>query len=245
MMYDKSMGGVLKSNYASIDGAYNVQFAESDNGGAHRLGLGIGGTYGNRRVDYSRLTFGEQFNGVGFDRNLPTGETALGQMKPYFSVSAGLLYSYTTDLSNFDFGFSGFHLNKPKQTFLDDPNQILPVRWVGHANFEHQINDVTVVNANVVYQRQSTTSYFSIGGALGRYLSQDENIMVNAGLWYWSNNALVPYFGFTYQSFQVGVSYDLTVSKLTAGQRRPNTFEISLILRGEKRNPGVIPCPWK
>ena len=69
--------------------------------------------------------------------------------------------------------------------------------------------------------------------------------MVNAGLWYWSNNALIPYFGFTYKSFQVGVTYDLTVSKLAAGQRRPNTFEISLILRGDKRNDGVIPCPWK
>jgi type IX secretion system PorP/SprF family membrane protein len=246
MMYDKSMGGVLKSNYASLNAAYNVQFAESDIGGAHRIGLGIGGIYGNRRVDYSRLVFGEQFNGVGFDRNLPTGESALGQMKPYFSVSTGLLYTYTTEFTDLDIGFSGFHLNKPKQSFLADENQILPVRWVGHADFSHLLSDgMTVINTNAVYQRQSTTSYFSVGGAVGRYLSQDDNIMVNAGLWYWSNNALIPYFGFTYKSFQVGVTYDLTVSKLAAGQRRPNTFEISLILRGEKRNGGVIPCPWK
>ncbi len=244
LMFDKTMGGVLKSNYASINSAYNIQIGESDRGGVHRLGLGIGGIYGNRRVDYSRLVFGEQFNGTGFDANLPTGETALSQMKPYWSVSSGLLYSYSSDFTNVDVGFAGFHLNKPKQSFLEDPKQILPVRWVGHANFEHFINEMVVVNANAIYQRQSTTSYFSVGAALGYYLSEEDNILVNGGLWYWSNNAVVPYFGFVYKKFQVGLSYDITVSKLSSGARRPNSFEMSLILRGD-RNKVYVPCPWK
>jgi type IX secretion system PorP/SprF family membrane protein len=247
MMFDKAMGGVLKSNYASLDGSYSLQLAEGYEGGIHRLGAGIGGIYGNRMVDFSRLRFGEQFNGRGFDANLPTGEFALAQMKPYFSVSAGLLYSFSTEMTNIDVGFSGFHLNRPKQTFLEDQNQVLPVRYVAHANFERAINNMLVVNANAVYQKQSSTDYFSIGGALGYYLSENEHILLNGGVWYWSNNAIVPYLGFVYKNFQMGVTYDITVSKLNDAARRPNTWEIALILRGDggEKNNGIIPCPWK
>ena len=46
--------------------------------------------YGNRRMDFSKLNFEDQFTGNGFDTNLPTGESALSNMKPYFSTAAGL-----------------------------------------------------------------------------------------------------------------------------------------------------------
>jgi type IX secretion system PorP/SprF family membrane protein len=247
MMYDKAMGGVLKSNYASLNGSYNLQVAEGVEGGVHRIGAGIGGIYGNRMIDFSRLRFGEQFNGSGFDANLPTGESSLAQMKPYFSISAGLLYTFSSEQSNLDIGVAGFHLNKPKQTFLQDQNQVLPVRYVVHANFEHFISNMLVLNANTIYQKQSSTSYYSIGGALGYYLSEDDNILVNGGVWYWSRNAVVPYVGFVYRNFQVGVTYDITVNELNNAARRPNTWEIALILRGDsgEKNTGIIPCPWK
>jgi len=247
MMFDKAMGGVLKSNYASLNGSFKLQIAEGYNGGIHMLGAGLGLIYGNRMIDFSRLNFGEQFNGTGFDNNLPSGESAMAQMKPYVSTSAGIVYSFTTEFSNLDLGFSGFHLNKPKQTFLEDDNQILPARYVAHANFEHFINNSLVLNTNAIYQKQSSTSYFSVGGALGYYLSEDENILVNGGLWYWSDNAIIPYVGFVYKNFQVGITYDITISKLNDAARRPNTWEISLILRGDgnEKNNGIIPCPWK
>lgn len=247
MMYDKTMGGVLKSNYASLNANYNIQVAEDANGGTHRFGLGFGGIYGNRRIDFSRLVFGDQFNGTGFDTNLPHGESSLSQMKPYFSVSAGILYSYSSNYSNLDLGFSGFHLNKPRQSFLKDDNQILPVRYVAHANYEHILSNSLVLNTNAVYQKQGTTSYFSAGAALGYYLSDEGDVLVNGGLWYWSNNAIIPYAGFVYKNVQVGLTYDITVSKLSAGAKRPTSWELALILRGDRKekNKGVIPCPWK
>jgi type IX secretion system PorP/SprF family membrane protein len=247
MMYDKVMGGVLKSNYASLNGSYKLQIAEGYNGGTHQLGAGIGFIYGNRAIDFTRLSFGEQFNGYGFDRNLPNGEFALSEMKAYISSSAGIIYSFNSEFSSLDVGFAGFHLNKPKQTFLEDQNQILPVRYVAHANFEHFINNSLVLNTNAIYQKQSSTSYFSVGAAMGYYLSSDENILINGGLWYWSDNAVIPYVGFVYKNFQVGMTYDITISDLNDAARHPNTWEISLILRGDKgeRNTGIIPCPWK
>jgi type IX secretion system PorP/SprF family membrane protein len=245
-MTDRVMAGAIAGNFASLNAACNVKVAEGYNGEEHILGLGVGGIYGHRRVDYTKLNFLEQFNGRTFDTNLPTGQTVLSQMRPYFSSSAGLIYSLIGDAYNLDIGYAQFHSNRPRQSFLEDPMQVLPVRHVAHANYERYLSQTLVLNANAIYQRQSTTSYLSIGGALGYFLSNTEDIILNAGLWYWSDNAIVPYIGYVHRNMQFGMSYDVTVSKLASPRQRPHTWELSFILRGDKnRNRGIIPCPWK
>lgn len=247
LMYDQAMAGVLKSNYASIDLSYNIKLAESEEGGEHRLGVGFGATYASRRIDYSALNFQSQFDGNGFNTNLPTGEPALANLKSYFSASCGILYSYSNKYTSIDAGIAGFHLNKPKQTATSDPNQQLAQRYVLHGNLEAVLNDYVVLNTNVIYQQQSGTSYFSAGGVLGYYLSKtdDEDIIVNAGAWYWSKNAIIPYIGLVYKNLQIGLTYDMTVSKLSQASSKPKTYELSFIIRGNDKPKGIIPCAWK
>lgn len=244
MMYDQAMRGALKSTYLSLNTSYNITLSEGD--ATHRMGIGIGGIFANKRVDFSKLSFGEQFVGYGFDTNLPTGESALSNMKPYLSASVGLLYSVTTGNSNFDIGAAGFHLNKPKQSVLEDPNQHLASRYVGHANFETYLNDQIILNTNAIYQRQENTSYVSFGGSLAYFLTGDpQDGVLSAGLWYWSKNAFIPFVGLSYGNLQFGLSYDITVSKLSQAAEKPKSFEISMIIRGNGKPKGVIWCPWK
>ena len=243
LMYDKAMGGVVKSTYASLNMSYRVKLIDGET--KHRLGAGFGTIYGHRRIDFGGIDFEEQFTGYGFNTNLPTGENSLSSMKPYFSVSTGLLYSITSANSNFDIGVSAFHVNKPKQTFLKDENQNLPMRKVIHANFETFLSQSVVLSTNAIYQSQETANYFSVGGALGYYLPQNEDFLLNAGLWYWSKNAIIPYIGIAYKDYQFGVSYDVTISKLNQATEKPKTWELSLIVRGRNKPSYVIPCPWK
>jgi hypothetical protein len=95
--------------------------------------------------------------------------------------------------------------------------------------------------------QQSSASYFSVGGGLGRYIDEEGNSMINLGMWYWSKNAIVPYVGFSYKNFQAGFSYDIAISKLNDAPQRPRTWEFSFIVRGAKNDKptGIIPCPWK
>jgi hypothetical protein len=81
-------------------------------------------------------------------------------------------------------------------------------------NFETYLNQYLVLNTNAIYQNQAGTSYYSVGGAIGYFLSDEgeDNIILNGGLWYWSKNAVIPYVGLVYKNFQVGVSYDVTIS---------------------------------
>ena len=243
LMYDKAMGGVVKSTYASLNLSYRVKLTSGET--KHMFGAGFGAIYGHRRIDFGGIDFEEQFTGYGFNTNLPTGESSLSSMKPYFSISTGLLYSITTANSNFDIGVAAFHVNKPKQTFLKDDNQYLPIRKVAHANFETFLSESVVLSLNGIYQSQMTAKYFSVGGALGYYLPNNSDFMLNAGLWYWSKNAIVPYFGIAYQDYQFGLSYDVTTSKLNQATDKPNTWELSLIVRGKNKPSLVIPCPWK
>ncbi|MGN6166035.1 MAG: PorP/SprF family type IX secretion system membrane protein [Flavisolibacter sp.] len=243
LMMDRAMGGVAKSVWASLNLSYQIKLTNGDV--KHKLGIGFGGIYGRRHVDFTRLDWEEQFTGYGFNINLPTGEAALSEMKPYISASTGLTYSITAEKSNVDFGVALFHFNKPKQTFLENDNQILAMRKVAHANFETFLNERTVLNLNGIYQFQDEAKYFSVGGAVGYYLEDANQSIINAGVWYWSKNAIVPYVGLGYKDMQFGVSYDLTVSKLNQATRKPNTFEVSVILRGTKSPSGIIPCPWK
>lgn len=244
LMFDHAMSGVVRSTYASLNLSYNIKISETDYY-KERIGIGFGAIYGKRNIDFSRVDFEEQFTGFGFNTNLPTGETALSNMKPYISASAGLTYSASNEKSNFDAGVAAFHLNKPRQTFLKDEKQILAIRKVAHANFETFLNNRTVLNTNAIYQFQEGANYFSVGGALGYYMGNDLEKMITAGLWYWSANALIPYVGLTYKDFQVGVSYDITTSKLNQAARKPSSWEISIILRGTRKPTEVIPCPWK
>ncbi|MFI5187234.1 MAG: PorP/SprF family type IX secretion system membrane protein [Chitinophagales bacterium] len=245
LMYDYAMDGIMKSTYASLNLSYNVVLA--DGPVVHRLGVGFGGTYGKRTVDFSRLNWEEQWIGYsGFDKNLPTGEAALINMKGFFSLSTGLVYSATSENSNFDIGAAVFHVNTPKQTFLADPNQRLAMRKVVHANFEHYLsNNSLIINANAIYQFQDQAKYYSFGAGLGYYLPQDPDVILNAGMWYWSKNAVIPYVGFAYKDFQFGLSYDVTISRLDQASIKPKTFELSLIYRGIKEPGFGIPCPWK
>jgi type IX secretion system PorP/SprF family membrane protein len=266
LMYDEGMGGALKSNYASFNVSGNIRLAsmpgyepdgnrirhlsktEMNESAEQRLGVGLGVMYGRRQLDVNKLTFEDQFTGNGFDTNLPTGEAALSNMKPFVSATAGLLYSYIKGYSHLDVGVAGFHLNRPKQSFLSDDKQTLAPRYVAHSNFETYLSDQVVLNANGIYQYQSGASYFSVGGALGYYLpaSDDKDVMINGGIWYWSNNAIIPYVGFSYGNVQLGLTYDITISDLRQAPKKAQTFELCMILRGFKeKNNGVIPAPWR
>jgi type IX secretion system PorP/SprF family membrane protein len=139
-MYDQSLNGALKSSY--FMGTASLHLAVGNGSGfgigtaksaehTKSLGLGFGFVYGNRVIDLSKISFSQQFTSGGFDLTLPNGETGLNNMKPFFSLNAGLLYQSQDEGKDnrFKLGISGYHLNKPKQSFLKDESQIVPVRY--------------------------------------------------------------------------------------------------------------------
>lgn len=240
-MSDQSMNGAFKSTYVSGALAVHVTLFEG-----HSIGLGFEGCYGSRRIDYSELTFGEQFRSYGFDLSLPTGETALSNMKPFVSVGTGLIYRYKEEYFNIEAGFAAFHVNKPQQSFVKDELQHVPVRLAAYAGADYVVSDQLILNFNAAFQQQQEQHYFTVGGCAGLDISGGQRQkMLYAGGWYRSNDALFPYVGLMFDNFQFGLSYDVTLSKQNHNNIPPQSVELSMIIRKPHKAEGIIPCPWK
>lgn len=240
-MGDRSMNGSFRSTYASISVGYHQALNENSS-----IGAGFQTAYANRTIDYSKLTFAEQFTSGGFDVTLPSGEIALSNMKPFFTIGTGLLYNIKKDNFNLDAGISLFHINKPKQTFLKDGNEILPMRLNLNANLEYMWSQDVVLMVNACYQQQAKPAYFTIGGALGFDISEyDVKSMLYAGGWFREGDSYYPYVGWSRGVLQVGFTYDITCSKQIQGPYVPKSFEMSVVIRNKNSSEGVIPCPWK
>ena len=65
-----------------------------------------------------------------------------------------------------------------------------------------------------------------------------------AGSWYRWNDALIPYMGFEWSDFRLGVTYDVNTSSLKTASQKRGGIELSLIYIKKPREGGKeIPCP--
>jgi type IX secretion system PorP/SprF family membrane protein len=243
LMSDRSMNGALVSNYVSNGFSYMATLNENN-----RIGVGFGLLYGQRKVDYSMLNFGEQLTNGGLDASLPTGEIALGQMKPFLTMGTGIVYNFHTDDVDFDAGVSVHNINSPKQTFLNDPNQQLSKKYVVNVNLSYAISDLLLVNMNSVYQQQQKSSLITAGGSLGIDISGDfsrEKILF-AGLWYRYQDVVYPFVGMKYNNVNVGITYDIPAYAKNMGASSLYSTELSLIIHLPTLSGySPVPCPWK
>lgn len=225
LMQDQSMGGAFKSNYLGLMASYHVVLNEADD---QSIGAGLSFNYGNRRIDFADISFDRQFTSGGFNLSLPNGEAAMQNMKPFYSVGAGLLFRSGNPLSGtfFDIGFSGYHFNKPIQTVFDDPNQKLPIRWSGQMTFQQYLNDVSLINFKALYQNQAQTKYLLAGISFARILGDNNQYMMGAGLWYRSGESIAPNTYFEFNQIRIGLSYDVS-NNLKKVSTPANSFELS------------------
>lgn len=229
VMNDQSMKGAFRSNYFSGYVSYHVLLDENR---LHSLGVGMYAGYGKRRIDFSGISFSQQLTSDGFDLSLPNGETAVSNMKGFASAGAGLLYLYNNKEEGtfFDFGLSGFHFNKPKQTVLDE-NEYLPVRYSVQTSFQRYLQPDLILNVRALYQHQAKVEYTLVGFSIAKLLAPDNQQMVGFGCWYRTKDAIIPSVLLEYNKLQVAISYDVTVSKFRPAASQPSTWEISLLYR--------------
>jgi type IX secretion system PorP/SprF family membrane protein len=232
VMTDRSMKGAFSSNYFTATASYHVPVNWE---ATHSVGLGLSGTYGNRRIDFSSLSFEEQFASSGFDLQLPTGEQALQNMKPFVTVGAGILYSFQNQEEGtfFDLGVSGYHFNKPKQTVLADPKEYLSIRYSAQANFQRYLNNSLLLSVRSVYQTQAGVDYMQIGVSAARLMDPDNTNtnMIGGGIWYRTGDAVSPHVFMEFNQMQIGVSYDVGISDLRKRAAPARSLELSLIWR--------------
>jgi type IX secretion system PorP/SprF family membrane protein len=229
ILRDVAGSGSLTSTkiYGSI--AYHQMLGESS-----LLTAGFNVGWANKRIDQSKLTFPDQFDGKFFDATLPTSVQLLNNSVSYFDMQVGLNYAYfPTENIYINAGYSIHHVNRPKETFFEDNNSSrLDMRNIGFINAIIKLNDQVIVNPAGYYTRMASASELVAGMNAAYNLSGDGSRQIIGGLFYRYNDAVIPMIGLEINHMRFTFSYDVTTSSLKSFNRSYGADEFNLLYKG-------------
>ncbi|MBK8610790.1 MAG: PorP/SprF family type IX secretion system membrane protein [Chitinophagaceae bacterium] len=225
-LYDQSLNGGFKNINVSATMAYHKAL---DAEGKSSIAAGFQFTYATRSLNFASLNFATQFNGSGFDTNIPSNEDFGSSRRSYLDINTGVLYTYKTENIEFYAGGSLYHLTGPNTSFLRNSDFKLPVRFTIHTGSRFKVGDYgSEIFIGGLYMDQAGATEKTIGIAYGYALSEEASIY--AGSWYRYKDAIMPYVGINYNSLQFGFSYDIVNSSLKEASPKNGSFEVSLNL---------------
>lgn len=246
ILHDVAGSGNLTSTkvYGSI--AYHQML---NLGSLFSLGFNVG--WANKRINTTNLKFPDQFDGHFFDSHLPTGVSLDYNNINYLDIQGGLNYAYFPNSRVYiNAGFSSFHLNRPRESFFTAQPGIdnrIPMRHTAFINGSFKLNDQWIINPNSYLSLQAG-SYEWVSGLNAHYnLSGDGEKVLIGGLYYRSQDAVIPMIGLGLKDYTFTFTYDATISTLKNYNNTRGAFEFSLVRQGlfntYNGNKGDVKCP--
>lgn len=196
---------------------------------AFRIGLQMGVT--QIKLNESDLTFDNQYNGLVYDPQLPTGEHLDRQARWYFNLNLGALHSWEVEKrKTITAGVAGHNLSAPKQSFYNDTGVRLPLRLSFHLTSTWRLTDD--LDALPAFRHMSQGTYSeTIFGSSVRYILLNERSMYRgllAGYYGRFGDSGIAMVGMEFNEWRAALSYDINVSDLKVASRNRGGFEISL-----------------
>lgn len=220
----------------NVSGMYSYQLPISR---TLSLKAGFQGTYMQKRVDWSKLTFGDMIdprNGFIYETNQIPHQEGISAV----DFSSGLLLFS----KSYYIGGAVHHITEPNESLVMGTSR-LPRKYTLHGGVVIPLDGRTGesnLSPNILYMSQGPFQQF----LAGLYLSKGPLV---GGLWYRHTpenpDAMIALIGIQHQIFKFGYSYDITVSKL--GMKTYGAHEFSLGLqfycKPKKKKYRTISCP--
>jgi type IX secretion system PorP/SprF family membrane protein len=204
-------------------------------GVASLLSAGFQFGWVNKRIDFSKLTFDNQWNGKFFDVTAPSGEQFAYSSVGYFDLGAGLNYAYfPSSIAYLNAGFSASHINRPSESFFSSKgvDARLDIRYTVFLNGAFKLNDQWIINPNTYISKMGTAWETVLGINANYNLSGDGSIQVIGGMYYRANDAVIPMVGYQWNDYKLTVSYDATSSALKTYDQTRGAYELSIVKSG-------------
>ena len=206
--------------------------------------VGLAGGVSANNANYSKLTYGSQFDGNNIDNTLPSGETVVYRQFTTTDIGAGAAWEYSKvktdqdhdDVSSVKISVGAFHLNRPIQDFGPGSNYRLPVRYTANINTNFDFEDTRfTVTPTFLYSQQGkawqfvTGSYVKYRTSTGtKVTGQKTQNSIGIGLFYRSKDAIIPNMIFETGDWAFFGSYDINVSGYRTGTRYAGGFEVGI-----------------
>jgi type IX secretion system PorP/SprF family membrane protein len=214
------------------------------------LAVGFMGGIVQKTLDMSKVTTNNQYNGAAYDPALPTGETILNPNIHYLDGALGLSFNTAFGAgykNTLYLGAAYFHLNRPRNSFYQDPTVELEPKVVFSAGVHAIINDYVGFTIQADHSQQGPADE-TIGGVMVSYKLGDDldnsDYVFNIGSYIRWGDAIIPVIKLESKAFTIGVSYDVNISSLQTVSEGRGGFELSLSYIGflQHENPRYL-CP--
>lgn len=245
VFYDKAGTGALQNVTGGLSFAYHKALGHNKE---HTVSLGAQALFVSKSINFDKLHFGDQLDPRMPGIYLPTAENFQNTDVSYPDFNVGLLYTgKLNDKSTLYGGFSYYHITRPEERFLGQSATLVDSNGNSvtklHSEYSvyfggaTQLNDYTTLFGSALYQSQGPAQEILIGAATGFILNPAHrgevgNTTLYLGAWYRLNDAIIPYVGFEWTSFQLGFSYDVNVSQFQNATLSQGAYEVSLIYNG-------------
>ncbi|TAH14572.1 MAG: type IX secretion system membrane protein PorP/SprF [Sphingobacteriia bacterium] len=230
IMRDVAGAGSLSSTSANLSLAYHQML-----GYKSLLSAGFSAGIVSKRIDFSKLTFDNQWNGQFFETTIPSNEPFAFSQAAYLDLSMGVNYAlFASENAYFNAGISIDHINRPKESFFESSvtDSKIDMRYTFFANASIKVQDVWIVNPNIYYSVMGTSNEIVLGMNANRDLTGDGVKQLILGLYYRKNDAIIPVVGFQINDIKFTVNYDASTSSVNSGTSVRGAYELSIVKHG-------------
>ena len=247
ILYDKAGTVALTSTHILPVANFHKSLSSERN---MYLSVGFMGGIVQRKLDQSKITTNNEFNGIGFDPSLGNGETFANSAYTYMDGSAGVSLNSSigeSDENNFFIGAAYHHFNKaPKVSFYGDKNIEMIPKIVFSAGLKLAVTDYSSVTFQGDYSKQGNSTEM-IGGMMYSYKLDDildPRYILHAGALIRWKDAIIPVVKLETRPLAFAVSYDVNVSQLKSASTGRGGFELSITYQTSfSRANEEVRCP--
>lgn len=223
-MRNQELNNVLNSNSASLSYSYHLQLDDRS-----FMTLGLQGGIILKQFNIQNLIFPSEIDQLSGEISELVSVRYSDEKKLFPDFAVGALGQH----GEFFWGASAHHINRPNESIIEgDQKGTLPVKWTLNAGarmhrWHHGLlSRIFTLSPNILYQQQGSFKQLN----LGIYMIEKSFMF---GGWYRNNidirpDAIIALAGFANEKFQLGYSFDFTLSKLS--NYTYGSHEISLTL---------------
>ncbi|MDD4150766.1 MAG: PorP/SprF family type IX secretion system membrane protein [Bacteroidales bacterium] len=241
---DKSGSSQLTVNKLFLSGNYMLTI---DN--IHNFGIGVQLGYIVKSFSLDGLTLPSQYNPNSgyFDPELPNNLNAWDENINYPDLNLGFSYKGKSDRLNPFAGLALFHIINPKESFLRTEDK-LPMRLVINGGVEFALKKNIIIKPNLLTMYHKRAGDWIIS-TLGYYLLPEGKMIEKAFFGIQGRtsfntfDAIIFTGGVGLYDFDIGLSYDINISKLSAATNNRGAFEISIIYKNLTKTLTKIALP--
>lgn len=203
--------GIINTSYASLFYGQNINVGNV----LIRPAIEVG--YGSRKLDWSKLTFGDP---MGNQDIYQTGDVP-AKARTFFDVNVGTVVAY----KNLTVGVSAHHINQPNVSMIEGEKSILGPRIGAQISYVHSFENIKLnVAPFAVYDYQN--GFQSTRAGLNFLYKKHYNVSFAMQ----NRDAFILNLGYQTTVFAINYSYDATISRLNNGVSG-GAHELSLILK--------------